>query len=129
MIKKIFFLILLSIFISCSNINVSEQNKENIYTFFNKIKNSIETNNIENIENDFSNSLYNKKFIEFLKKNDFSNSKIIFGRVEFKNSRASNVVGLIFLEEVVYLQGNYKFEKGKWRVEKIEDGGKYIKKE
>lgn len=129
MIRKIFFLILLSIFISCSNMNMTEQNKENIYTFFNKIKYSIEKNDIENIENDFSDSLYNRKFIEFLKKNNFSNSKIIFGRVEFKNNRASNVLGLVFLEEVVYLHGDYKFEKGKWRVEKIEDGGKYIKEE
>lgn len=119
--KNIIFLVLIFLFISCSNVKVKKK-EEDINIFLERIKNNIENSNFSNIEKDFEENLYNEKTIEELKKYNLKNVKILFGKAQIDGRKAKNIIGLVFLEEVIYLQGKYKLVKGKWKIERVENG-------
>ncbi|MDP0489107.1 MAG: hypothetical protein Q7K48_09155 [Fusobacterium sp. JB021] len=125
--KVVFFLGLVFLFISCSN-NQIKVADEDINIFFKHIKTNIKKNNISAIESDFKKSIYNRKTIEELKKYNFENIKIVFSKAEIQGNNARNIIGLIFSEEVIYLHGEYKLTKGKWKIERVENGRKGIEK-
>ncbi|MFK4785195.1 hypothetical protein [Fusobacterium sp. MFO224] len=125
--KVIFFLGLVFLFISCSN-NQIKVADEDINVFFQHIRSNIKNNNISAIESDFENNIYNKKVIKELKKYDFKDVKIIFSKAKIQGNYAENIIGLVFSEEVIYLHGEYKLTKGKWKIERVENGRKDVEK-
>ncbi|WP_163469824.1 hypothetical protein [Fusobacterium sp. IOR10] len=126
--KIVVFFALIFLFISCSN-NQVKIGDENINSFLRDIKVNIKNNNISAIENDFEQSIYNRKTIEELKKYNFKNANIVFGKTKITGTHAENIIGFVFSEEVIYLHGKYKLVKGKWKIERVEDGRKNIEKE
>lgn len=96
---------------------VREQNKESLEKLLEKIKISIKTQRVSDIEEYFDNTLENRELIKFLKQNDFSSWKIIIGKAKFYKDTATNVVGLIYLDQVEYLSVKYRLKKNNWRIE------------
>lgn len=93
------------------------QAKKDLETLLNKIEVSIKTHRIDRIEKDFANTIKNRELIKILKENDFSYYKIIIGKPKFYKNTASNVIGLVYLDQVMYLSVEYKLKESKWRIE------------
>lgn len=119
--KNIIFFVLVFLFVSCSNVKVKNK-EEDINIFLERVKNNIKNSNFSNIEKDFERNIYNEKTIEELKKYNLENVKILFGKVKIDGRKAKNIIGLVFSEEVIYLRGKYKLVKGKWKIERVENG-------
>ena len=87
-----------------------------------KIKIQLENNDFEGIELYFDDSFINRKILSELKKTDFSQMKIVYGKPEFYKDSAKNIVAVIYMDNVEYFQFNYKLKNKKWSIMEIKNG-------
>lgn len=96
---------------------VRKQNQKDLEKLLEKIKFSIEVQQIDDIEVYFENTLKNRELLKFLKENDFSSYNIVVGKAKFYKNTATNVIGLIYLDQVEYLSVKYRLKENNWRIE------------
>lgn len=133
--KKLFILVTLFLFISCSSLRNTTLNDKKIYLsqeevekrlelekFLKNLKFNLKKNNFIEIEKNFNDSFINRKILSKIKIIDFSQIQILNTKPKFNNDEASNVVAFIFIEEVRYFKFTYRYQNGIWKIIKIKDG-------
>lgn len=97
---------------------VKKQYKKDLEVLLNRVEASIKSHRIDKIEKDFEDTIRNRELIKILKENDFSYHKIIIGKPKFYKNTASNIIGLMYLDQVMYLSVEYKVKEINWRIER-----------
>ncbi len=129
MIKKILFLGIMTLLISCSNNDIQKEvsltQRKELSIFLNLIKENLTTNNIEYIKLNSKDSLKNNHILTQIKNIDFSPFNIFMSKPVFlkKTNSASSLLGLNFNEETFYfkLYFVYDFYSKKWIINTIKE--------
>lgn len=96
--------------------------KSDLEKMIENLKFDLKSNNFNDLEMYFDDNFVNRKIISEIRKIDFSELKIISSKPKFYKNTASNVVAIIFMEQVEYFQFNYKLSNKKWSIIEIKDG-------
>ena len=134
--NKVIILLTLLLFVSCSQLQKNEtgaeknkvllqeeiKSKQELIVMIEELKNKLQLNDMESIEQYFEDTFANRKILSELNNIDFSQIKIVYTQPTFYKNSAKNKIAFIFIDEVRYFQFTYKLSNKNWKIVKIEDG-------
>jgi hypothetical protein len=104
---------------ACSSLTVyelSEIEKNSLTQKIEELKDSLVTNNLDNIENFFEDGIKERALINQIRKMNLSEVKVFYSEPEFQDNQGKNVVGLSLYDSMLYLDMVYQFKQGQWKV-------------
>lgn len=90
--------------------------KEDLYNLMEKIKESIKSNNIDELKKYTKKSFLNNKKLKELEKNDFTIFDIYSGNIKFKEEKAEGVSVFNYGDEMFYITLKFRLEKREWKI-------------
>ncbi len=78
----------------------------------------IESGDIVNVKESFVDTVANRELLKFLKENNFGELRIVIGKTKFYKETASNLIGIIYSDQVVYILVDYELVDNNWRVKR-----------
>ena len=129
--KKIILLItMLSLLISCSNNNYiktgfSQNEKQELILFKDKIKNNLSENNLAYIKENTKDSYRNKYILEKLQNIDFTKLNIFVSEPSYTNEYPSSLLALNMNEDTYYFELFFIFDNQnkKWLIFDLKERG------
>lgn len=127
--KLLLFLIMMILFISCSNNNIQKnfslKEKEELSVFIETIKENLSINNTKYIKENTKKSLKNEYVLENIDNISFSDFSIFISKPIFKENKniGNSILGLNLNEETIYLKLYfiYDFHSKKWFIDNLEE--------
>lgn len=95
-----------------------QQDKKEFEKNLNDIRFFIESGDISRVKESFVDTIANRELLKFLKENNFGGLKIVIGETKFYKETASNLIGIICSDQVVYILVDYELVDNNWRVKR-----------
>ena len=92
--------------------------KKELEILLQNMKQSIKLGHINEIEKNFQDTIANRELMKYLKENNSLAFDIIIGKIKFYKETAKNMIGLVYLDQVIYLSVDYKLLKNNWRIKR-----------
>ena len=128
--KIILFITMLFLLISCSNNNYiktgfSQNEKQELILFKDKIKNNLSENNLAYIKENTKDSYRNKYILEKLQNIDFTKLNIFVSEPSYTNEYPSSLLALNMNEDTYYfdLIFTYDSQNKKWLIFDLKEKG------
>lgn len=128
--KIILFITMLFLLISCSNNNYiktgfSQNEKQELILFKNKIKNNLSENNLAYIKENTKDSYRNKYILEKLQNIDFTKLNIFVSEPSYTNEYPSSLLALNMNEDTYYFELFFIFDNQnkKWLIFDLKEKG------